>query len=126
MILNALEGKPLPVYGDSKQIRDRLYFDDYARVLVKVAEEGLNGETYNIGGNNEMTNIDVVRLICDILEELRPNKPQGIKHYTNLISFVTERLGHDACYAIDAAKISEKLNWSPAETFETGLIKTVI
>jgi dTDP-glucose 4,6-dehydratase len=81
MILNALEGKPLPVYGDSKQIRDRLYFDDYARALVKVAEEDLNGETYNIGGNNEMTNIDVLRLICDLLEELRPNKPQGLDNF---------------------------------------------
>jgi len=126
MILNALEGKPLPVYGDGKQIRDWLYVDDHARALVKVAEEGLNGETYNIGGNNEMANIDVVRLICNLLEELRPNKPQGIEYYTDLITFVTDRPGHDVRYAIDATKITKTINWAPAETFETGLRKTVI
>jgi len=126
MILNALEGKPLPVYGDGKQIRDWLYVDDHARALVKVAEEGLNSETYNIGGNNEMANIDVVRLICNLLEELRPNKPQGIEYYADLITFVTDRPGHDVRYAIDATKITKTLNWAPAETFETGLRKTVI
>jgi dTDP-glucose 4,6-dehydratase len=126
VILNALEGKPLPVYGDGKQIRDWLYVDDHARALVKVAEEGLNGETYNIGGNNEMANIDVVRLICDLLEELRPNKPLGIESYTDLITFVKDRPGHDVRYAIDATKIAKTLNWSPTETFETGLRKTVI
>jgi dTDP-glucose 4,6-dehydratase len=126
IILNALEGKPLPVYGNGKQIRDWLYVDDHARALVKVAEEGLIGETYNIGGNNEMANIDVVRLICDLLEELRPNKPQGIKHYKDLITFVTDRPGHDLRYAIDATKIARELSWSPIETFETGLRKTVV
>ena len=126
MILNALEGKLLPVYGNGKQIRDWLYVDDHARALVNVAEGGLNGETYNIGGNNEMANIDVVRLICDLLEELRPNKPQGIENYSDLITFVTDRPGHDIRYAIDATKIAKELNWSPVETFETGLRKTVI
>jgi len=126
MILNALEGKPLPVYGDGKQIRDWLYVDDHARALVKVAEEGLNGETYNIGGNNEMANIDVVRLICELLESLRPDKPQGTQRYTDLITFVSDRPGHDVRYAIDATKITRELNWSPTETFETGLRKTVV
>ena len=126
IILNALEGNPLPVYGDGQQIRDWLYVDDHALALLKVAEEGLNGETYNIGGNNEVTNISVVRLICDLLEELRPNKPKGIKHYSDLINFVTDRPGHDIRYAIDATKISKELNWSPSEKFETGLRKTVV
>ena len=126
MILNALEGKPLPVYGDGLQIRDWLYVDDHARALIKVAEEGLNGETYNIGGHNEVANIDVVHSICDLLEELKPNKPQGIERYADLITFVTDRPGHDVRYAIDAAKISKELNWSPSETFKTGLRKTVI
>ena len=126
MILNALEGEPLPVYGDGQQIRDWLYVDDHARALIKVAEEGLNGETYNIGGHNEVANIDVVHSICDLLEELKPNKPQGIERYADLITFVTDRPGHDARYANDASKISTELNWSPSETFETGLRKTVI
>ena len=126
MILNALEGEPLPVYGDGQQIRDWLYVDDHARALIKVAEEGLNGETYNIGGHNEVANIDVVHSICDLLEELKPNKPQGIERYADLITFVTDRPGHDIRYAIDASKISTELNWSPSETFETGLRKTVI
>lgn len=125
MILNALEGKPLPVYGNGQQIRDWLYVEDHARALLLVAKEGAIGETYNIGGHNEKANIDVVREICKLLEELVPEKPNGISNYNDLITFVADRPGHDLRYAIDASKIKRELGWVPQETFETGLRKTV-
>ena len=125
MILNALSGKPLPVYGDGKQIRDWLFVEDHARALVKVATMGKIGETYNIGGHNEKTNIEVVKTLCQLLEELAPNKPAGIEHYEDLITYVKDRPGHDVRYAIDASKIERELGWKPQETFETGLRKTV-
>lgn len=125
MILNALSGKPLPVYGDGKQIRDWLFVEDHARALVKVATTGKIGETYNIGGHNEKTNIEVVKTLCQLLEELAPNKPAGIEHYEDLITYVKDRPGHDVRYAIDASKIERELGWTPQETFETGLRKTV-
>ncbi|EMI1450123.1 dTDP-glucose 4,6-dehydratase [Proteus mirabilis] len=125
IILNALEGKALPVYGNGQQIRDWLYVEDHARALYKVVTEGKIGETYNIGGHNEKANIDVVKTICSILEELVPNKPNNIENYSDLITYVTDRPGHDLRYAIDATKIKNELNWAPDETFETGLRKTV-
>ena len=125
MILNALDGKPLPVYGDGKQIRDWLYVEDHARALYQVVTQGKIGETYNIGGFNEKQNIEVVRTICELLEELAPNKPQGIAHYADLITHVTDRAGHDVRYAIDASKIQRELGWTPQETFESGIRKTV-
>lgn len=125
IILNALEGKPLPIYGDGKQIRDWLYVEDHARALYKVVTEGVTGETYNIGGHNEKQNIEVVELICELLEELAPNKPEGLGNYKSLISFVKDRAGHDVRYAIDASKIEKELGWRPEESFETGLRKTV-
>ncbi|WP_178088735.1 dTDP-glucose 4,6-dehydratase [Plesiomonas shigelloides] len=126
MILNALAGKPLPVYGKGEQIRDWLYVEDHARALVKVATEGAVGETYNIGGHNERKNIDVVHTLCDLLEELVPNKPTGVAHYRDLITYVADRPGHDLRYAIDASKIAHDLGWVPQETFESGIRKTVI
>ena len=124
MILNALAGKPLPIYGQGTQIRDGLYVEDHASALIKVALTGQVGETYNIGGHNEKRNIDVVHALCDILQELHP--PAGdTTHYRELISFVTDRPGHDQRYAIDAGKIERELGWTPTETFETGLRKTV-
>ncbi|HDM8221339.1 TPA: dTDP-glucose 4,6-dehydratase [Vibrio campbellii] len=125
MILNALKGSPLPVYGDGMQIRDWLFVEDHAKALYKVVTEGVIGETYNIGGHNEKANIDVVKSICEILEELVPNKPEGIAHYQDLITYVKDRPGHDVRYAIDASKIERELGWIPEETFETGLRKTV-
>ncbi|CAH1043970.1 dTDP-glucose 4,6-dehydratase [Halomonas sp. TD01] len=134
MILNALAGKPLPVYGDGQQIRDWLYVEDHARALIKVATEGRIGETYNIGGHNEQTNLHVVETICEILDELVPYKVKGNSHHLpltthdshkQLITFVTDRPGHDVRYAIDASKIERELGWKPEETFETGLRKTV-
>lgn len=125
VILNALAGKPLPVYGKGEQVRDWLYVEDHARALYRVVTEGLVGETYNIGGHNEKTNIEVVRTICRLLEQLAPEKPAGLKHYEDLISFVTDRPGHDMRYAIDAAKIEVELGWVPQESFESGLRKTV-
>ena len=125
MILNALEGKPLPVYGQGTQIRDWLYVEDHARALYTVVTQGKVGETYNIGGHNEKQNIEVVKAICELLEELAPNKPQGVKRYADLITHVTDRPGHDLRYAIDASKIQRELGWAPRETFETGLRKTV-
>ena len=126
MILNALAGKPLPVYGKGKQIRDWLYVEDHARALVLVATTATVGETYNIGGHNEMQNIEVVNMLCELLEELRPEKPTGIASYKDLITFVKDRPGHDIRYAIDACKIQRELGWKPQETFETGLRKTVL
>ncbi|NYT22413.1 dTDP-glucose 4,6-dehydratase [Alcaligenaceae bacterium] len=125
MILNALEGKPLPVYGEGNQVRDWLYVEDHARALYRVLTEGAVGETYNIGGHNEKRNIEVVHAICELLETLHPEKPAGVEHYADLITFVADRPGHDLRYAIDAAKIGRELGWSPRETFETGLRKTV-
>jgi len=125
VILNALQGKPLPVYGKGHQIRDWLYVEDHARALVLVATTGEIAETYNIGGHNEKQNIEVVHTICELLEELAPQKPEGIKHYKDLITFVTDRAGHDVRYAIDASKIAKDLNWKPVETFESGIKKTV-
>ena len=125
MILNALEGKPLPVYGKGNQIRDWLYVEDHARALYKVVSAGKVGQTYNIGGHNEKQNIEVVHILCELLEELRPQKPAGVKHYKDLITYVQDRPGHDLRYAIDASKIQQELGWVPEETFETGIRKTV-
>ncbi len=125
MILNALEGKALPVYGQGTQVRDWLYVEDHARALYKVATEGKIGETYNIGGHNEKQNIEVVHSLCDLLEELVPEKPEGISMYRDLITHVQDRPGHDLRYAIDASKIERELGWTPQETFKTGIRKTV-
>lgn len=125
MILNALAGKPLPVYGKGNQIRDWLYVEDHARALYKVVTEGEVGETYNIGGHNEKQNIEVVRTLCSLLEELAPQKPAGLERYEDLITYVTDRPGHDLRYAIDASKIERELGWTPQETFDSGLRKTV-
>ena len=126
IILNALHGKPLPVYGDGQQIRDWLYVEDHARALALVVTNGKIGETYNIGGHNEQRNLTVVHTICDLLEELAPErKPAGISSYRDLITFVKDRPGHDARYAIDAGKIERELGWRPQETFESGMRKTV-
>ena len=125
IIINALGGKPLPVYGNGMQIRDWLYVEDHARALYLVATTGTVGETYNIGGNNENANIDVVKTICLLLEELAPIKPEGVQAYSDLIKFVEDRPGHDIRYAIDASKIQRELDWKPVETFESGIKKTV-
>jgi len=125
MILNALDGKPLPVYGDGMQIRDWLFVEDHARALYQVVTKGVVGETYNIGGHNEKANIEVVKTICALLEELVPEKPAGVARYEDLITFVQDRPGHDVRYAIDAAKIGRELGWKPQETFESGIRKTV-
>jgi len=124
VILNAIEGKKLPVYGTGNQIRDWLYVDDHARALYLVLMKGKNGETYNIGGFNEKKNIEVVKTICSLLDELMPN-PFGLKKYEELITFVQDRPGHDQRYAIDASKIQKELGWFPNENFESGLKKTV-
>lgn len=124
MILNALAGKPLPVYGDGQQVRDWLYVEDHARALIKVATEGAVGETYNIGGHNEKTNLEVVEAICDTLDELVPMQAGGASR-RELIKFVADRPGHDRRYAIDASKIARELGWTPRETFATGLRQTV-
>jgi dTDP-glucose 4,6-dehydratase len=121
VILNALEGKPLPIYGKGDQIRDWLYVEDHARALYKVATNGKVGETYNIGGHNEKQNIEVVKTICSILDTLVPKDTP----YEELITYVADRPGHDRRYAIDASKMSRELNWEPEETFETGLRKTI-
>lgn len=123
IIINALVGKPLPIYGKGENIRDWLYVDDHAKALWLVLRQGRLGETYNIGGHNEQTNLQVVYMICDILDELLPSSPY--KPHKNLITFVTDRPGHDQRYAIDASKIQRELGWIPEETFETGLRKTV-
>jgi len=121
VILNALEGKALPVYGDGLQIRDWLFVEDHARALIKVVFEGEVGETYNIGGHNEKRNLEVVQTICEILDELRPKSGS----YKDQITFVSDRPGHDQRYAIDASKIEKELGWTPLESFETGIRKTV-
>ncbi len=125
IILNALEGKPLPIYGSGQQIRDWLYVEDHARALYDVVTKGSVGETYNIGGHNEKTNLEVVHAICDLLDEYKCEHPNGIASYKDLITFVADRPGHDQRYAIDASKIQRDLGWTPIETFETGLRKTV-
>lgn len=136
VIVNALEGKPLPIYGKGDQIRDWLYVEDHARALYKVLTEGKIGETYNIGGRNEKQNIEVIETVCEILDELRPlannMSPsvqkadlQGLKTYKSLITYVTDRPGHDRRYAIDSSKIAKELGWQPEETFESGIRKTV-
>ncbi|MFP6850375.1 MAG: dTDP-glucose 4,6-dehydratase [Pseudomonas sp.] len=122
VILNALDGKPLPVYGNGQQVRDWLYVEDHARALLKVVTEGTVGETYNIGGHNEQKNLHVVESICTLLDELSPRLNGS---YKEQISFVTDRPGHDLRYAIDASKIERELGWKPEETFASGLRKTV-
>lgn len=126
IILNALDGKPLPIYGNGGQIRDWLYVEDHAKALYLVATKGSIGETYNIGGHNEQKNIDVVHKVCEILDELVANKPRDISSFKELITFVEDRPGHDLRYAIDASKIYADLHWKPLETFESGLRKTVL
>lgn len=123
MILNALEGKPLPVYGDGKNVRDWLFVEDHCSAIRTVLAHGRVGETYNIGGNNECTNIDVVTAICDLVDELRPDMDAGARR--RLITYVADRPGHDRRYAIDTAKITRELGWKPEEKFESGLRKTV-
>ncbi|MCG4452420.1 dTDP-glucose 4,6-dehydratase [Pseudomonas sp. MMS21-TM103] len=128
MILNALEGKPLPVYGDGQQVRDWLYVEDHARALLRVLTRGQVGATYNIGGHNQQTNLEVVESICALLDELRPWQDTSTGHprsYKELISFVADRPGHDRRYAIDAGKIERELGWTPEESFASGLRKTV-
>ena len=124
VILNALDGKPLPIYGKGDQIRDWLFVEDHARALYKVVTEGVVGETYNIGGHNEKKNLQVVTIICAILDELHPQA--NMQPYADLITFVQDRPGHDLRYAIDATKIAKELGWVPEETFETGIRKTVL
>lgn len=125
IILKALRGESLPVYGDGQQIRDWLFVEDHARALIAVLLTGELNETYNIGGNNEKTNLCVVETICAILDQKVPSQHEGVSHYKDLITFVADRPGHDVRYAIDAAKIQNELNWFPVETFETGLEKTI-
>ena len=122
VILNALNGKPLPIYGDGQQVRDWLYVKDHCSAIRRVLEAGRLGETYNVGGWNEKANLEVVKIICSILDGLRP-KPSG--QYADQITFVTDRPGHDRRYAIDASKLERELGWKPAETFESGIAKTV-
>jgi dTDP-glucose 4,6-dehydratase len=125
IIVNALEGKNLPIYGNGKQVRDWLYVDDHASALLHVALNGVIGETYNIGGNNQLQNIEVVKIICNILDDLSPSKLTGIDKYEQLITYVEDRAGHDFRYAIDATKIARELNWLPNESFSSGIKKTV-
>ena len=124
-ILKALNGSSIPIYGDGKQIRDWLYVDDHTRALLEVGLRGKIGQTFNIGGHNEIPNIDVVKTICNILDVLKPSKHYNIAKYEELIAHVEDRPGHDSRYAIDASKIAYELNWSPAETFDTGIKKTI-
>jgi dTDP-glucose 4,6-dehydratase len=133
MILNALEGKPLPVYGNGQQIRDWLHVEDHARALYKIVTEGEVGQTYNIGGHNEKTNLEVVFALCDILDGLVPlgrssqtfGFSDDISSFRDMITHVADRPGHDQRYAIDASKLQKDLGWVPLETFETGLRKAV-
>lgn len=126
VILNALSGKPIPVYGDGSQIRDWIHVEDHASALVTVFQQGSEGQTYNVGGRNEKRNIEVVRLLCECLEKhASEKKPAGVERYEDLITFVKDRPGHDLRYAVDASKIQDDLEWSPSETFETGMEKTV-
>lgn len=126
IIHNALKKKSLPIYGDGKQIRDWLYVEDHCDAICKVLDEGEPGEVYNIGGNNEKTNLEIVNYICELLNKLKPiEKNSNIKSYKELISFVKDRPGHDRRYAIDSSKIYKTLKWKPIETFETGILKTI-
>ena len=125
VILSAIHGRPIPIYGDGTQIRDWLYVEDHARALIKVVLEGSIGETYNIGGHNEKTNIEVVKTICNLLDEYVDKKPIKVNTFSDLITFVKDRPGHDKRYAIDASKIKKHLDWVPLETFESGIKKTV-
>jgi len=125
IILNAIQGRPLPIYGNGSQVRDWLFVEDHARALRKVVCDGKVGETYNIGGHNEKTNLEVVNAICELLEELAPIKPVGVNRYQDLIAYVQDRPGHDKRYAIDATKMSRDLGWVPEEGFVSGLRKTV-
>ncbi|SMH41587.1 dTDP-glucose 4,6-dehydratase [Mesorhizobium australicum] len=122
VILNALDEKPLPIYGKGENVRDWLYVEDHARALATIATKGVNGESYNVGGNSERTNLSVVQTICDILDRKRPRKKGS---YSDLITYVTDRPGHDRRYAIDASKIKRELGWTPQESFETGLARTI-
>ena len=124
-ILNAIHGNPITIYGKGDQIRDWLYVNDHAEALITVIKNSEVGKTYNIGGNNEKTNIEVVEKICEILEELAPNKPSSINKYLDLVTFVKDRPGHDKRYAIDSSKIQKELGWTPRENFESGIRKTV-
>lgn len=124
-ILNAIHGRPIPIYGNGLQIRDWLYVNDHATALLKVFFKGKIGETYNIGGSNEKKNIDVAFKICEILDNLVKKKPNKIKKFQELIVFVNDRPGHDSRYAINSSKINNQLNWFPNETFESGILKTV-
>ncbi len=123
MLLNAVAGKPLPIYGDGQQVRDWLYVEDHCRAIARVLEAGKVGETYNIGGWNEKPNLEVVHTLCAVLDEFQP-RADG-QSYATQITFVKDRLGHDRRYAIDARKIERELGWKPQETFETGIRKTV-
>jgi len=123
MILNALEGKPLPVYGDGKNVRDWLYVTDHCKALWTIMQKGLRGQTYNVGGRCEMRNIDLVEIVCDLLDRMAPDKTH--KPHRNLITFVKDRPGHDQRYAIDCSKLERDLGWSPKESFETGIEKTI-
>ena len=127
VILNALDGKPLPIYGKGDNVRDWLYVEDHAKALRSVLEKGVPGETYNVGGNNERTNLQVVEAICDTLDALQPARlaELSLRSFKALITFVTDRPGHDQRYAIDATKLRTQLGWVPEETFDTGIRKTV-
>ncbi|KQH83635.1 dTDP-glucose 4,6-dehydratase [Vibrio furnissii] len=125
MVLRALRGQSLPIFGDGQQIRDWLFVDDHARALYQVLKFGISGETYNIGGHNEKTNLEVVTTLCELLEDLVAVKPDSVKRFTDLITYAADRPGHDVRYAIDASKIQRELGWQPQESFESGLRKTV-
>jgi len=125
IILKAIEGKPLPIYGNGDQIRDWLFIDDHVRALIEILKNGVIGESYNVGGNCEKSNLEVVTVICKILDELVPKHPRGVTKYNELISFVENRPGHDRRYAMDTSKINRDLDWEPKETFETGIQKTI-
>jgi dTDP-glucose 4,6-dehydratase len=125
IITNALSGNDLPIYGDGQNIRDWLFVTDHCSAIINVLEKGTPGECYNIGGNNEKTNIEVVNIICSLLDELAPQYQNGLSSYSKLINFVKDRQGHDRRYAINSSKIQRELGWQPKETFETGIAKTV-
>jgi len=125
IITNALNGNDLPIYGDGQNIRDWLFVTDHCSAIINVLEKGIPGECYNIGGNNEKTNIEVVNIICSLLDELAPKHQNGLSSYSKLINFVKDRQGHDRRYAINSSKIQRELGWQPKETFETGIAKTV-
>ena len=124
-ISNAINGRPIPIYGDGSQIRDWLYVEDHVKAIYTVMKSGSEGDTYNIGGNNEKTNLEVVCLVCDLVDNHCPNKRSNVSSSKDLITFVDDRPGHDKRYAINAEKIQQDLGWQPKETFETGLTKTV-